>query len=252
MVVRAVLGGAVIVALVALGMLLPHPGAATVRAWADTTGPWFLALFFVAHVLATVFPIPRTAFTVTAGFLFGPVVGVTVCMVASTIAATIAFLGMRAIDRRHPAAVLQRVREHRVYVPIAARLRRRGWLAVGSLRLIAAVPFSILNYAAALSPVRFWPFLVATVVGLAPGTTAVVLLGDALTGQSDPWLVAISAVLFAVGIVGLLARCPHPRKPRRLIGPSASPWACIARSGVRWRAGPGASVGRCLRLRSSS
>ena len=41
------------------------------------------------------------------------------------------------------------------------RLERRGWLAVASLRMIAAVPFAPLNYACALSSIRplpfFWP-----------------------------------------------------------------------------------------------
>ncbi|MGV7904496.1 TVP38/TMEM64 family protein, partial [Mycobacterium kansasii] len=80
---------------------------------ADSTGPWFLALFFLAHAVVTVFPIPRTVFTVSAGFLFGPVVGIAVCMAASTVAASIAFLGVREIDRRHPSRVIARAREHR-------------------------------------------------------------------------------------------------------------------------------------------
>ncbi|ADG78715.1 TVP38/TMEM64 family membrane protein OS=Tsukamurella paurometabola (strain ATCC 8368 / DSM /CCUG 35730 / CIP 100753 / JCM 10117 / KCTC 9821 / NBRC 16120/ NCIMB 702349 / NCTC 13040) OX=521096 GN=Tpau_2103 PE=3 SV=1 [Tsukamurella paurometabola] len=214
LVIRAAAGGLVIIAVVAAGLLMPHPAPSTIRAWADSTGPWFLALFFVAHVVVTVFPVPRTMFTVSAGFLFGPVVGITVCMLASTLAAIIAFLGVREIDRRHPSEVIARLREHRAYAPVAARLRTRGWLAVGSLRLIAPAPFSLVNYASALSPVRFWPYTVATVAGLAPGTIAVVLLGDALTGRSDPWLVAISVGLMSVGLLGLVADARMPASPK--------------------------------------
>lgn len=213
LVVRATIGCVLVLAVVAAGLLLPHPAPSTIRAWADSTGPWFLALFFVTHVVLTVFPIPRTVFTVSAGFLFGPIVGIGVCMLASTLAAVIAFLGVREIDRRHPSEVIARTREHRLYAPIAARLRTRGWLAVGSLRLIAPAPFSLVNYASALSPVRFWPYTVATVAGLAPGTIAVVLLGDALTGQSDPWLIAISVTLMLVGLLGLLADARMPARP---------------------------------------
>lgn len=212
LVVRASVGCVLVLAAVAVGTALPHPGASTVRAWADSTGPWFVVLFLLAHFVVTIFPIPRTVFTVSAGFLFGPV-GILLCMVASTAAASVGFLGVREIDRRHPSVVIARVREHRVYVPIAARLRARGWLAVGSLRLIAFAPFSLVNYASALSPVRFWPYFAATVAGLLPGTVAVVLLGDALTGQSSPWLVVISGVLMAVGIAGLLVDARMPASP---------------------------------------
>lgn len=212
--VRAAVGCAMVLALVVLGMMLPHPGITTVRGWADSAGGWFVVLFLVAHTVVTVFPIPRTMFTVSAGVLFGPI-GIAVCMAASTAAAVIAFLAVRALDERHPSAVLARVREHRAYLPVAARLRARGWLAVGSLRLIAVAPFSLVNYASALSPVRFWPYLGATVAGLAPGTIAVVLLGDALTGESSPWLVVVSGALMAIGIAGLLvdARMPARYEP---------------------------------------
>ncbi|WP_231855358.1 TVP38/TMEM64 family protein [Tsukamurella pseudospumae] len=212
LVVRAAIGCVLVLALVVVGMLLPHPGISTVRGWADSTGTWFVVLFLVAHTVVTVFPIPRTMFTVSAGVLFGPT-GILLCMVASTAAAVIAFLAVRAVDERHPSVVLARVREHRAYLPIAARLRARGWLAVGSLRLIAVAPFSLVNYASALSPVRFWPYLAATVAGLAPGTIAVVLLGDALTGESSPWLVVVSGALMAVGIAGLLLDARMPARP---------------------------------------
>lgn len=212
LVVRAAIGCALVLAAVAVGMLLPHPGVSTVRGWADSTGPWFVVLFLLAHIGVTVFPIPRTVFTVSAGVLFGAM-GILLCIVASTAAAAIAFLIVREIDRRHPSVLIARVREHRAYIPVAARLRARGWLAVGSLRLIAAAPFSLVNYASALSPVRFWPYLGATVAGLAPGTTAVVLLGNALTGDSSPWLVVISGLLMATGIAGLLVDARIPARP---------------------------------------
>ncbi len=208
--IRAAAACAIVVALVAIGMALPHPGALTVRAWATSAGPWFPVLFLLVHFVVTVFPVPRTAFTVLAGFLFGPVVGILVCLIASTAAAVVAFAAVRHLDTRHQSMLLVRVRQHRTYLGIAARLRARGWLAVGSLRLIAAMPFSILNYAAALSPVRFVPYLSATVVGLAPGTVAVVLLGDALSGKSNPWLLLISAALMALGIAGLALDVRRP------------------------------------------
>lgn len=199
-----------LLAVLAAGMAVPHPGAGTVRAWADSLGPWFPVAFFLVHVVITVLPIPRTFFTVLAGFLFGPALGIGICMAASTVAAAIAFGGVRRLDRRHRSAVLDRIRGHRAYLAIAARLRERGWLAVGSLRLIAVMPFSVLNYAAALSPVRLTPYLAATVIGLAPGTCAVVILGDALTGAASPWQLLISAGLVLIGIAGLLldARAP--------------------------------------------
>jgi uncharacterized membrane protein YdjX (TVP38/TMEM64 family) len=69
--------------------------------------------------------------------------------------------------------------------------------------MIPAVPFSVLNYAAGASAVRPLPYLWATLAGLIPGTTAIVFLGDALTGNISPLLVLVSVCTAAVGVAGL-------------------------------------------------
>jgi uncharacterized membrane protein YdjX (TVP38/TMEM64 family) len=73
-----------------------------------------------------------------------------------------------------------------------------------SMRLIPAVPFSVLNYTAGASAVRVLPYTLATLVGLLPGTAAVVILGDALTGNVNPLLILVSVCTATVGLVGLI------------------------------------------------
>ena len=93
-----------------------------------------------------------------------------------------------------------------------AETRQRGWLAVLSLRLIPMVPFAVVNYAAGASAVRPLPYSLATLVGLVPGTVAVVVLGDAFTGNVSPLLALVSVCTAAVGLGGLLYEV---RKHRR-------------------------------------
>ena len=85
-----------------------------------------------------------------------------------------------------------------------ARLRQRGWPTVVSMRLIPAVPFSVLNYAAGASAVRVLPYTLATLAGLLPGTAAVVILGDALTGHVSPLLFLVSLFTASLGVAGLV------------------------------------------------
>jgi len=157
----------------------------------------------------TIAPVPRTVFTLSAGLLFGPAAGVVVAIAATTVSAVLALLLVRALGR---AAVQARL-THPAVQAIDARLARRGWLAVGSLRLIAPAPFALVNYCAGLSAVRLLPYIVATVVGILPGTIGVVLLGDALTGQMNPALMMVTMICIAVGVVGLLleTRLPSAR-----------------------------------------
>jgi uncharacterized membrane protein YdjX (TVP38/TMEM64 family) len=193
--------GAVVllVAFVAIALFVPHPDAEQVRNWARASGPWFPLVFFVAHALATV-ALPRLPFTLSAGLLFGPVTGIAVAISATTVSAALAFLLVRAIGRDAVAARLT----HPAIAAVNRRLARRGWLAVGSLRLLGPVPFPLVNFCAGVSSIRLVPYLIATAVGLLPGTIAVVVLGDALTGRTDPALLVVSAICVAIGLAGLL------------------------------------------------
>ncbi len=187
--------GAVLAIAVAVALSVPLPTAVQMRDWATSVGPWFPLAFLAAHIVVTVLPFPRTAFTLAAGLLFGPVLGVALAVMASTASAVIALLLVRAGGWQ-----LSRLVRHQAVDRVDARLRDRGWIAIMSLRLIPVVPFSVLNYAVGASAVRVLPYTLATLAGMLPGTAAVVILGDALTGHVSPLLILVS---FCTGMVGL-------------------------------------------------
>ena len=196
---RVVFTSIALVALVAIVLWVPLPSAMQMRDWSAAAGPWLPLAFLAAHALITVFPFPRTAFTLAAGLLFGSALGVLIAVTASTISAVLAMLAVRAFDWR-----LSRVLAHPRMEAADEHLRRRGWPAVLSLRLIPAIPFSVINYAAGASTVRLLPDTLATMAGLLPGTAAVVILGDAMTGTVSPVLLLVSACTAGVGIAGLV------------------------------------------------
>jgi uncharacterized membrane protein YdjX (TVP38/TMEM64 family) len=173
-------------------------------------GPWFPLTFLAAHVVVTVFPFPRTAFTLAAGLLFGPLLGVALAVSASTASGVIALWLVRAVGWQ-----LDHLVSHPAVDALDARMRRRGWPVVLSLRLIPAVPFSVINYAAGASGVRSLPYTLATFVGLIPGTLAVVVLGDAFTGNIDPLLVVVSVCTGSIGVIGLAYEWRAHRRTRR-------------------------------------
>ncbi|WP_174553555.1 TVP38/TMEM64 family protein [Nocardia arizonensis] len=208
------------VGVVVTAMLLPLPGPSRIQEWAGSAGPWLPLVFFVVYTIAATAPIPRTVLTVSCGVLFGPIPGSAVALSATTAAAALALLLVRALDRDQIAARLT----HPAVRAIDYRLERRGWLAVGSLRLISFAPFSIVNYCCGLSSVRFWPYLVASLAGSLPGTVATVILADALTGGTDPAMIAVSATCIAFGLLGLAVDARwSPRAPEEPMATAAPP-----------------------------
>lgn len=212
---RLIAIAASIVILVAIVWWVPIPNALELRDWATSVGAWFPLVFLATHIVVTTFPFPRTAFTLGAGLLFGPVLGIAIAVTASTISALLAVLLIRALGWQLSSLV-----SHPAVDRIDVRLRRRGWPSVIALRLIPAVPFAVLNYAAGASAVRLLPYALATFVGLLPGTAAVVILGDALTGQVNPLLVLISGATASIGVFVLLY---ENRVHRRGTAPVAAP-----------------------------
>ncbi|MEV0246664.1 TVP38/TMEM64 family protein [Nocardia sp. NPDC050712] len=187
-------------ALFVAALLIPLPTPLEIQEWAGSFGAWFPLLFCAVYAVATVAPLPRSVFTISCGVLFGAGLGLAVALIATTAAAAMALLLVRALDRDQVAARLT----HPAVRNVNARLARRGWLAVGSLRMIAFAPFSIVNYCCGLSAIRFWPYLIASVLGSAPGTIGTVILADSLTGGTHPAMYVITATCFAIGIIGLI------------------------------------------------
>ncbi|HTI78442.1 MAG TPA: TVP38/TMEM64 family protein [Mycobacterium sp.] len=208
---------AAIVILVAVAWLVPLPTAVELRDWVTSAGPWFPLAFLAAHIVVTVFPFPRTVFTLAAGLLFGPYLGVPIAVGASTVSAVIALLLVRAAGWQ-----LSRLVTHSRVDTVDARLRERGWPTVISMRMIPAMPFSVVNYACGASAVRVLPYTLATLVGLLPGTAAVVILGDALTGHVSPLLFVVSLCTASLGVAGLVYEIrAHRRHHRERIADSA-------------------------------
>ncbi len=186
-------------ALVVAAFTLPVPEPAQLRTWVSGAGAAAPALMFLAYVVATLVPIPRTVFSLASGLLLGPVVGVAVALVATAVSALLSFALARSLGRRLVARHLTRARVRAV----DERLTGGGWLAVASLRVIPAVPFLPTNYACGLSSVRTREYLAGTVAGSLPGTTAAVLLGDTLTGTTPPALLGVYGACALAGAAGL-------------------------------------------------
>jgi uncharacterized membrane protein YdjX (TVP38/TMEM64 family) len=139
------------------------------------TGPLGVLLFMAAYIVSTVAFLPGAILTLAAGFAFGPVWGLAVASPASVAGATSAFLLGRTLLRRWAE---QRVGESPRLRAIDAAVGREGFKIVLLLRLSPLFPFNLLNYALSLTTVRLRTFVLASFVGMLPGTAMYVYIGS--------------------------------------------------------------------------
>ncbi|MDO5029063.1 MAG: TVP38/TMEM64 family protein [Corynebacterium sp.] len=202
---KVLLGLAVIVGVI-VTLFVDVPTVATIRQWSIDAGDWFPIAYFLVYVALTQFPIPRTVFTLASGILFGPVLGFLLAITATTVSALVSLLIVRFLARDWFRTLLT----NRRLIQLDHRLEQRGWLTVLSLRMIAGVPFSFLNYACGLSSIRVAPYIIATAIGSAPNTLAVVLLGDALLVGFDVRFAVATGILLLLGVAGLVLDAKFP------------------------------------------
>lgn len=90
---------------------------------------------------------------------------------------------------------------------LVERLHARSFLSVLYARVLPAMPFALVSYAAGVAAVPLRPFVAATVVGAAPRAFAYTALGGHLGDLSRPESIVAVAILVALALAApLLAR----------------------------------------------
>lgn len=202
----------VLVALVAITARLLLGDAWTLEAIGqrvDGAGAWAPLAFVAVYALATVLLLPGAPLTIAAGLLFGPIVGVACAWAGASLGASGAY-GIARAGRGAPHAWL-----HRRFARATRFVEERSLGSVLLLRLVPLVPFNALNYGLGFAGVPPRAYVLGTMIGILPGTTAYVLFGAAagssasFTSPSFYVPLGIAIALAAIGYV--VARRLSPR-----------------------------------------
>lgn len=89
-----------------------------------------------------------------------------------------------------------------------------SWFSAMVCRLLPFVPFDPVSYAAGLTSLRFWPFMLATGVGQLPATIVYSWAGSLLTGGTF-WLATGLSLLFALAVVISIAKNIYRERHKR-------------------------------------
>jgi uncharacterized membrane protein YdjX (TVP38/TMEM64 family) len=149
------------------------------KEWVKELGPWGLVLLAAAYTPTAVFMGPAAALTVSAGVLFPRWPAVLAVSLGSTVAAAVAFLIGRTLARRW---VEERLARNPRFRALDEAVAEEGFKIVLLTRLSPVFPYVLLNYAFSLTKVSFRSYLVASWIGMLPGTVMYVSLGSAAKG----------------------------------------------------------------------
>lgn len=145
-------------------------------------GAWGPVILALVYVVATVFMIPGSIMTLGAGFLFGVAIGTVTVSLGSVAGASAAFLIGRTVAR---GWVEEKVAQNRRFRALDEAIGREGFKIVLLIRLSPVFPFVFTNYALALTRICFRDFVLASWIGMLPGTLLYVYLGSTLKSLAE-------------------------------------------------------------------
>ncbi len=203
-----------VVAVVAAARMLP------LAAWLSVfneriagLGAAGMVLFALLYAAATVLMVPGSLLTLASGASFGLLPGFVTVLFGATLGAALAFLVSRHLARKR---VERWIQGKSSFLAVDKAVAREGWKIVFLTRLSPVFPFNFQNYAYGLTSVSFGQYVLASWIGMIPGTFLYVYLGtlgrsglEAASGTgAETYRLALQAVglLATLGVTILITR----------------------------------------------
>jgi len=169
---------------------------------------WQAALIYIGITVIScvVFALPGITSAVFAGMLFGPWFGIIVCLVATTIGASIAFIVGRLFLKD---AVKPLVGKNKYLKKILFDESGKSDLILLMItRLVPIFPYNLQNFAYGITDISFWKYTIYSFLFMLPGVAFITIGAAGITSHSHRWAYfAIAGTLFvAVFLLGLILK----------------------------------------------
>jgi phospholipase D1/2 len=135
--------------------------------------PWAIVVVILVFVLAGAIVFPLNILILATAAVFGPWLGILYGGAGAVTSGLVMFSIGSLLGREALYRMLGERWRHGL-----EGVRKRGLLAVVTLRLLPIAPFTLVNLAAGASGIRFVDFLVGTLIGILPGLILMAIMGD--------------------------------------------------------------------------
>jgi uncharacterized membrane protein YdjX (TVP38/TMEM64 family) len=167
-----------------------------------------LAVAFLVYAGTVALSLPGgLVLSLTMGFIFGRWVGTVLVVIAATVGATLVFLAARYLF-----AETARRRMGQVGAKLSAGFTENAFNYLLFLRLVPIFPFFLVNLAPAFTNICVRTYVLATLVGILPGSFVYVNLGqtldhiDSLSGLVSMETVGAFVLLGALALLPVLVK----------------------------------------------
>jgi len=208
--VRIAIGLVVLAAIIILFRTLPvAEWFAQFQTYIRGVGPIGYVIYALVYAACCVLFIPASVLTLGAGAIFGLVTGTIVVVIGATLGAALSFFLAKTVMRKKVESMTEGNAKFRA---LDRAISKEGARIVFLIRLAPIFPFTYINYAFGLTGVRTLPFILATLIGIIPGTFAYIYIGHAAAsaaaggGDRTKTIVQIAGAVIALVVTLFVAR----------------------------------------------
>jgi uncharacterized membrane protein YdjX (TVP38/TMEM64 family) len=183
--------------------------------WLRSQGPWIIVAYAAGYaVMAGLGLLPTHIQALLGGLAFGLWRGTFAALAGIFGAATIAYLiAQRVAGERVVRLITEQPKWKAVYDALLGRGFWKTLLIMTLVRLPPNSPFAITNLVLASTRVRWLPYAIGTVIGIAPRTAAAVWIGSQLADldlknarQTWFFVSGLVALIIVIAIIGTMAK----------------------------------------------
>ena len=178
-------------------------------------GSWAAIGYIGLFTLLPAFFFPVAVLALAGGLLFGLWWGSLYTFLGAILNCTLMFFLARFSGRKQVEALIEK-KLSPVWQQRLANLNSNGGFALLIiLRLIPAVPYNLINYAFGLSAMKYSTYILASGIGIIPGTFAFINIGDkALDVTSSDFWIAIGLLLLLLAVTAALVKKLYPQNEK--------------------------------------
>jgi uncharacterized membrane protein YdjX (TVP38/TMEM64 family) len=193
-----------------------------VQAFVESFGVWAPVVYGALYIISSPVPFLAPTLSTAAGVLFGSVRGTIYVVIVATVSSLVPFFLARRLGRGWVQSKLENRKVGEIYDQSEGR---KGFFFVLLMRLIPLLPFEVQNYIAGLSKVPIPLFVLATLLGILPGSFSFVFFGATVAEMDfSSWqlyvAIGLRVIMFVLPIVAVYIR--RRRKKQGEEEPSAS------------------------------
>lgn len=177
-----------------------------------------MSIYMILTIVGcVVLAIPGVTFAVFAGILFGPVLGIFACLIATTLGAAMAFLVGRFFLKDMIKPMLEK---NKILKKLLFSDNDKSDLIILMItRMVPIFPYNLQNFAYGITDIGFWKYTIYTFVFMFPGVSFFTIGSAGLTAGANKWKYFIIAGVLAivVTIAGIIIQRKYLENNKEVI-----------------------------------